>query len=237
MVSIMKVRYFIRLVLAGAVSDKTGHGHLCSEDGNYQGETIIVKTLTKYGVKSLNLNSRLTHVHWTDYDSNPPKQGMELFIDQLIERAYKGTPYDTEQLLKTVPCGHCDNNQPLDGDRHVWEDGSYVFCPKQLKLVRHDQTIGDGQPVFNTQWSNIWYTVCKKCGVLVSLRTCWAEKDGSQVHRACLTQTKIHFWPDGDWCHQEDIEDFAWKSDDYTTMSVSNELDEDEINDLVTGLI
>ena len=36
---------------------------------------------------------------------------------------------------------------------------------------------------------------------------------------------KIYVWSDGTWCHAEDIEEYSWMSDDYTTLWVDNEAD------------
>ena len=42
-----------------------------------------------------------------------------------------------------------------------------------------------------------------------------------------MTEVIILVWPDGEWCYEEDIEDYAWKSDDYgrVTCNAGNEED------------
>ena len=40
---------------------------------------------------------------------------------------------------------------------------------------------------------------------------------------------RIAIWPDYTWCDMEEIEDFSWKSDDYSVVSVPWDLSDEEI--------
>jgi len=44
---------------------------------------------------------------------------------------------------------------------------------------------------------------------------------------------KICVWPDGTWCHWDDIEEYSWKSDDYDLIQISEGLDEETVDELV----
>jgi hypothetical protein len=93
-----------------------------------------------------------------------------------------------KELIEAIPCQHCDDNVPLDGDKHVWNDHSHAFCPRKLKLVPIEGlTIGNAQQVYSSQWKNLNYVVCEKCGKPMDWHICWLDTDtGGQVHRACL---------------------------------------------------
>lgn len=43
----------------------------------------------------------------------------------------------------------------------------------------------------------------------------------------------ICIWPDDDWCYHKDIEEYAWKSDDYKQVFVDVHWTEDEIQEFV----
>lgn len=48
----------------------------------------------------------------------------------------------------------------------------------------------------------------------------------------------ICIWPDCTWCHEEDIEEYQWKSDDFRVATISGTMSDDRIEDLVTqGLL
>ncbi len=38
---------------------------------------------------------------------------------------------------------------------------------------------------------------------------------------------KIYYWPDGTWCHQENIDEYDWMSDDYAVIGIPPRSDED----------
>ena len=46
---------------------------------------------------------------------------------------------------------------------------------------------------------------------------------------------KIIFWPDGTWCYQEELENIAWKFDDYSVTFVSEGLGPEAISRFVDG--
>ena len=41
---------------------------------------------------------------------------------------------------------------------------------------------------------------------------------------------KVHIWPDGTWCHAEDLHEMRWMSDDYSTLSLPEEATEDDVD-------
>jgi hypothetical protein len=43
----------------------------------------------------------------------------------------------------------------------------------------------------------------------------------------------IIVWPDGTWCHEELSEEYNWKSDDYKTLKVPDNLSDEEIDVIV----
>ena len=43
-------------------------------------------------------------------------------------------------------------------------------------------------------------------------------------------------WPDGTWCLKEDIEEYTHMSDDYFIVSVPEECDDEEIEEIVTNI-
>ena len=45
----------------------------------------------------------------------------------------------------------------------------------------------------------------------------------------------IVVWPDGTWCHEEDLEEFGWKSDDYNTFRVPTDTSDEEIGIMVVN--
>jgi hypothetical protein len=49
-------------------------------------------------------------------------------------------------------------------------------------------------------------------------------------------KTKICVWPDGDWCHKTSLEEYSWKSDDYSIIHVPVELDDEAINNIATDI-
>ena len=42
-----------------------------------------------------------------------------------------------------------------------------------------------------------------------------------------MPMVSINVWPDGTWCYIEDIEEYAWKSDDYQTVVAVQGAEED----------
>ncbi len=47
----------------------------------------------------------------------------------------------------------------------------------------------------------------------------------------------ICYWPDGTWCNFNELDDYCWKSDDYSRIEISYEIDDDEIDRIVDDLI
>ena len=48
---------------------------------------------------------------------------------------------------------------------------------------------------------------------------------------------QIHYWPDGTWCRDYDLVNYGWMSDDYATIEVSFDIDDEQIDDIVARLI
>lgn len=54
------------------------------------------------------------------------------------------------------------------------------------------------------------------------------------------TTVDICIWPDCTWCHEEEVEEYAWKSDDFRVVTVtgSEAISDETIEDMVTqGLL
>lgn len=47
---------------------------------------------------------------------------------------------------------------------------------------------------------------------------------------------KTCYWSDGTWCHEEELEDYSWMSDDFVVLRTSEDLDDEEIASLVWRL-
>ena len=43
----------------------------------------------------------------------------------------------------------------------------------------------------------------------------------------------ICVWPDGGWCHESELEEMTHRSDDYLTMDVSEDYDDEAIEEYV----
>ena len=43
----------------------------------------------------------------------------------------------------------------------------------------------------------------------------------------------IVIWPDDTWCYKDDLEEYGWKSDDYKTLMISDNLSDEEIDTIV----
>ena len=43
----------------------------------------------------------------------------------------------------------------------------------------------------------------------------------------------IHFWPDGCWCHPDELDQMTHKSDDYGSLELPDDTDEHQIDTLV----
>ena len=96
------------------------------------------------------------------------------------------------KLVKQMDCFHCDGDVKLEDDRHVWEDGSHAFCPRQLKLKpMEDMKIGNNQQVYSSQWRNGNYVACAECGQMMHWHTCWLDLDGGQKHHDCLSKERL----------------------------------------------
>ena len=37
---------------------------------------------------------------------------------------------------------------------------------------------------------------------------------------------KIYLWPDGEWCDEEDVGQYTWKSDDYELLDVPDDVED-----------
>ena len=48
--------------------------------------------------------------------------------------------------------------------------------------------------------------------------------------------TKVYIWPDGDWCYEDELQEYSWKSDDYKVyfLQLSNDSD---IENVILSLI
>ena len=46
-------------------------------------------------------------------------------------------------------------------------------------------------------------------------------------------KVKVCVWPDGCWCRHEEIESYSWKSDDYSTYYIPEELNHTDIESLI----
>ena len=41
---------------------------------------------------------------------------------------------------------------------------------------------------------------------------------------------RIYFWPDGDWCEEDELGGYSWKSDDYTPEDIPAGWTDEEID-------
>ena len=60
----------------------------------------------------------------------------------------------------------------------------------KYKLIK-GETVGCGQPVYETQYRNDYYTNCFACGHKVSTRVMYVDNDGSQRHKGCLSIERL----------------------------------------------
>jgi len=42
----------------------------------------------------------------------------------------------------------------------------------------------------------------------------------------------IIFWPDGTWCHKEELDEYQWKSDDFEMLEIA-EMSDKEIDEMI----
>ena len=64
-----------------------------------------------------------------------------------------------------------------------------------------------------------------------ALNKWWDDNWKNRSHQ--YDKIKIMYWPDGDWCYADNLEEFSWKSDDYATLLVPEDLLYEEIDTLV----
>ena len=43
----------------------------------------------------------------------------------------------------------------------------------------------------------------------------------------------ICVWPDGEWCHKEEVEYYIWKSDDYEEIKIPASMSDEGIDTLI----
>jgi hypothetical protein len=48
---------------------------------------------------------------------------------------------------------------------------------------------------------------------------------------------KIYVWPCGTWCHEEELDDYGWMSDDFSAIWISADAGIMEIEDAVAEAI
>jgi hypothetical protein len=112
-------------------------------------------------------------------------------IAQTLTEISKPGEMPIQDIIEQSKCIHCERGVQLDGDTHIWEDGSHAFCPRKLKLTEvAGMTIGLNQQVYSSQWG-CEYIVCYKCGKLLNLNACWLDLDGSQRHQSCLSKERL----------------------------------------------